>query len=168
MAKITTFLGKKFGRLTIIRIVGRRGHNTVVKFLCSCGKTKEALFSNIKKGDTRSCGCIFTENLTKRNTSHGRSATRIYRIYKKIKSRTENSNILQWNDYGGRGIKNSWKTFEQFYKDMNSSYEQHIKEHGERQTTIDRIDNNSHYSKRNCRWATYKQQRHNRRDSVIV
>lgn len=45
---------------------------------------------------------------------------------------------------------------------MWESYEAHVKEYWEKDTTIDRIDVNWDYCKDNCRWATYKEQFENR------
>ena len=72
-----------------------------------------------------------------------------------MKTRCMNPNYTDYKNYGGRGITvcDRWReSFENFFEDM-----------GERPCgkTLDRIDNDSNYSKKNCRWATYKIQRHN-------
>ena len=91
--------------------------------------------------------------------------TRFNSVWNGISRRCNNS---FYKNYGGRGIKCLWKSFEGFRDDMYESYLEHVKEFSERQTTIDRIDNDGNYCKENCRWATYKEQAQNTQKNNFV
>lgn len=94
---------------------------------------------------------------------------RLYRIFTDMKQRCYNPKCKAYPRYGGRGIKicEEWKTLSDFRRDMKESYEEHVLKYGERQTTIDRIDPDGDYSKENCRWATYAEQRVNIRNKAV-
>ena len=97
---------------------------------------------------------------------HGMKGTRFYNIWKGIKVRCYNKNRMYYKNYGGRGIEVciEWKnSFIDFYNDMYSDYIIHCKKYGEKNTTIDRKDNNGNYCKQNCRWATQQEQMENSR-----
>lgn len=85
-----------------------------------------------------------------------------YSIWMKIRSRCLNPNSPAYADYGGRGISIApeWDSFERFFEDMGCRPSM--------AHSIDRIDNEKGYSVENCRWATWKQQQRNRRDSRIL
>lgn len=108
---------------------------------------------------------IHQTGLDNPNYKHGMSETRFYRIWKGMKNRTSNPNLLKYKDYGGRGIHvcERWDKFENFRDDMYESYLAHVEEHGEKYTTIDRIDNEGNYEPSNCRWATQLVQSLNQR-----
>jgi hypothetical protein len=56
--------GNKFGRLSVIKRVGNNRHNQV-KWLCKCdcGKEVVVIGNNLKRGTTKSCGCIHISDL---------------------------------------------------------------------------------------------------------
>lgn len=124
---------------------------------CVCGKEVVKRTFTIVSGSSKSCGC---QNI-KNHIKHGKSRSRVYNIWQNIKNRTLNPNSTQWKWYGGRGITvcKKWQSsFEQFYSDMGDPPS---KNH-----SIDRINNNGNYTKRNCRWSTQKEQCNNRRNPI--
>lgn len=95
--------------------------------------------------------------------THNMTGTRLYRIWKSMRSRCNNHHTKQYKDYGGRGITicEEWDLFENFYQwSMQNGYEESL--------TIDRINNNGNYSPDNCRWITTLEQNQNRRNSITV
>ena len=76
-----------------------------------------------------------------------------------IKFRCNNPNYKQWKDYGGRGIRVQFSSFEEFLTEVGS------RPPG---MTIERIDNDGHYERGNVRWATRKDQQRNRRNTLFV
>jgi hypothetical protein len=86
---------------------------------------------------------------------HGMCRTPEYRSYIAARARCANPNDeLHWKDYGGRGIKFLFASFEQFYA--------HI---GPRPagTTLDRIENDGNYEPGNVKWSTLSEQQKNQR-----
>ncbi len=51
-----------FGLLTAVRRTGKKRHGRSVWLCdCKCGGTAEVTISALRKGDTRSCGCLRKE-----------------------------------------------------------------------------------------------------------
>lgn len=99
---------------------------------------------------------------------HGMNGTSFYSRWRAINQRCNNKKSKQYKDYGERGIKNEWKTFEEFKNDMYESFIIHINTYGEIQTRIERINNDSNYKKENCKWATCKEQMRNTRNNHMI
>ena len=62
MGKIIDISGQRFGRLIALEVIGRDNRGEKIwHCLCDCGKTKNVLSSNLRKGLTQSCGCLQKE-----------------------------------------------------------------------------------------------------------
>jgi len=111
----------------------------------------------MKRSHKRSCGCLHRK-------SHGEASQRKkpqtaeYVAWAGMKRRCFNTHDPKWRDYGGRGIK----VDPRWAKD----YKEFLKYVGRRPSpmhSLDRIDNDGNYEPGNVRWATARQQYHNRR-----
>ena len=126
-----------------------------------CGNNFKAITNDINRGDTKSCGCYSIKRIRERNTKHGLIDTRLYSIWRDIKSRTLNPKHKAYQDYGGRGIIicDEWKNdFIPFYNwAMSNGYEEN------KGLSIDRIDNDGNYEPNNCRWVGGTIQARNKR-----
>jgi len=169
MAKRADITNQKFGRLTALKIAGK-DKNGRLNWLCVCECGNEIICAggDIRSGHTRSCGCLLSDVTAVRNTKHGMADTRFNRIFGYIKVRCCNKNNKNFPKYGGRGIKNEWKSFEDFRNDMYEEYLKHVEVYGEKNTTIDRINGLGNYCKENCRWATIKEQQNNKSSNHFI
>lgn len=156
--------GRKFERLLVVDEVDR-GVNLKWLCQCDCGNKKIVRGADLNRGFIKSCGCWNSEVTSERNKTHGLAHTRFYRTWQSMKNRCLNPQNSRYRYYGGRGvgIDKSWLDFEKFKEDMFQSYEKHVKEFGEKNSSIDRINNNGNYKITNCRWATQKEQVNNSR-----
>ena len=166
------WLGKRFGRLTIIDFTHAkppcRGWQWVCR--CDCGNTKTFMPGDIKSGKSRSCGCLHDEVCVEKATKFRYSVKeykRLYSIYNWIKRRCYRESEPRYKDYGARGIKmcDSWLNpvdgFDNFVEwALLNGYNADM--------TIDRIDVNGDYAPMNCRWVTLTEQALNKRDTLWV
>ena len=150
--------GLRFGKLVVLERTEKRIHGKVVwRCRCDCGKESEVLSTRLISGHTKSCGCYNSEHTVAQNTTHGKSKTRLYRIWDSMKTRCFNAKSRAYSYYGGKGITvcPEWKNdFSRFYSWAVT--------HGYRDDlTIDRINPSGNYCPQNCRWATWHEQRIN-------
>jgi len=156
--KVVDIAGRKFGRLTALRIVGKKHNNVLWLFDCECGKQTITQGRHARSGNTKSCGCLQRDKAT----IHGSSHTREYYIWKTMHHRCNNPKTKCYHYYGGRGIQvcKRWGSFKNFLTDM-----------GKRPSSkhsINRIDNDGNYTPKNCRWVLITQQANNKSSSRFL
>lgn len=164
MGKIKDLTGKKFGRLTAMKIE-HFGIKNKAYWLCKCdcGKEKVVCGSLLTYGAVKSCGCLQKEAVSKTNKKHGMAHSRLHYIWVAMKERCYNKNNKDYAKYGGRGIFicDEWENdFKSFYDwAISNGYDENVR-FGE--LTIDRIDVNSNYEPSNCKFSTIKEQCNNK------
>lgn len=159
MAKLKDITGQKFGRWLIIEqaVSGDQGANWLCR--CDCGVEKIVNGKNLRSGVTRSCGCFRKELLT----THGLKKSPEYMVWANMKDRCQNKNTDGYKYYGARGIVvcEEWRNdFAAFYRDMGPRPEGRTPK-GWPMFSVERKDKDGPYSKENCYWATWHEQRIN-------
>jgi hypothetical protein len=131
-----------------------------VRFICDCdcGTTTKVIGSNLRRGNTMSCGCLGRENVTRSNTTHGHSRnydkSRTYIVWSGMHRR-----VGKPGPYQSISVCDRWGVFEAFLADMGEVPEGR---------SIDRINTLGNYEPGNCRWATQREQQNNRTNNKLI
>jgi len=161
MARLIDLTGERFGRLTVTGL-HNAGKTSKWNCICDCGKTTVVNSQSLRKGFTKSCGCLAMELLSNGSltTKHGLTPNnrRLVGIWHGMKSRCFNNKNSHYQRYGGRGITvcDEWKNdFVSFFTwAMNNGYTNDL--------SIDRINNDGNYCPENCRWVSNGEQARNK------
>lgn len=159
MKRIVPPIGERFGRLVCVGPAESRGR---WKFQCDCGSpVKETWHNPVRRGIVQSCGCLWRERVPGNNKRHGKTGSRIYRLWSMMLDRCQNPRNPKYIQYGGRGVYvcKRWKVFDNFYADM-----------GDRPDglSLNRIDNDGPYAPWNCEWATSTVQGRNKTNNRLL
>lgn len=158
--------GQRFGRLVVIREDGRAKDRQIM-WLCRCDCGGEVIVRSVylRRGDTRSCGCLYREQIVSRNKTHDCTYEPWYPAYHAMMVRCGHrtgASERKLRNYRDRGITvcDEWRNSPRAFGDW-------LLAHGWRKgLQIDRIDNSKGYSPENCRVVTCKENNNNKRNTV--
>lgn len=158
--------GQRFHRLVVIsRAPGYPGGSKGARWhcVCDCGNKTISGGTQLRNGDTKSCGCHARQFLGKPHYKHGQHKHKLYIAWTSIKQRCLNPKNPVYPFYGGRGITicDEWlNNYPAFVAYMGTApTDKH---------TVDRIDNNGNYEPGNVRWATRSEQVRNTRYTQMI
>lgn len=156
-------VGKRYARLTVLRrTTSRTGRGSAAwwECLCDCGELTKVTGSNLRSGNTKSCGCWAQDFPS--HTIHGMNGSRAHVVWTGMRQRCTDPKASSFKWYGGRGIRvcDRWASFKAFYEDMGDPPFEGA--------SIDRIDVNGNYEPSNCRWATATEQARNTRANLVL
>jgi hypothetical protein len=174
--KFTDLTGQTFERWTVQSFHHRSEFGQAYWLCeCACGTIKPVLGSSLRSGGSKSCGCRVVDYMREISTIHGMNNTPEQSSWIHLSRRCLNPSDWAFQDYGGRGITVCHRyqySFQAFYTDVGPRPSS--------KHSIDRIDNNGHYSCGKCddcrahgwtmniRWATMSQQHRNRRGNHLL
>lgn len=166
MGKPKDITGQRFGRLVALERSKNKAPNGSYCWICKCdcGAIKEVGICYLKRGASRSCGCLAVEQLdelivSKGGSRHGYKGERVYSTWVNMLTRARSQDLKnyedvevcdEWNPSAGGG-------FLKFLEDMGLPRE------GE---SLNRINGAKVYSKENCEWADRSLQGYDQKISI--
>jgi hypothetical protein len=157
--------GKIFGRWTVLKRAANTKQGQAQWYCrCECGNEKTLKSILIRRGISRSCGCLKSEVVIARSTKHGHATNGIsptYHSWVGMIARCTNPRHTSYARYGGRGITvcKRWYNFANFLADMGEK---------PKDRSIERRNYNKNYEKANCYWATASEQASNKRNNRLL
>ena len=161
MRPVIDLTAKRIGRWLVQSRAPIEKRGTYWKCLCDCGQSRVAFGPDLKRGVSRSCGCLAAElNRAAKVHGEGRDGKKTpeYNSWRCMNSRCNNPNDVSFARYGGRDIK--------VCKRWRDSYSAFLADLGRKPSpehTLDRIKNHKGYVPGNVRWATPLEQAQNTR-----
>lgn len=153
-------IGEKYNMLTVISEPFRDGQPERVFVLCKCdcGNERKRLISEVVSGRIMSCGCL--KNVNEHSKKHGLEGTRIYRVYRGMINRCYDKSAINYERYGGIGIRVCQK-----WKNDIHSFVRFAYDHGyDDEKVMDRIDSKKGYCPENVRFTTIQENNNNRKN----
>ena len=99
--RFVNLTGRSFSRLTAIDYAGKGRW----WFSCQCGNVVVVVGGDVRRGATRSCGCLLSEVARRRVTTHGLSKHPLWQTFKAMRDRCCSPTRREYRWYGGRGIR---------------------------------------------------------------
>jgi len=157
MPKALNIIGDIYGRWTVLKEVPTTKAYAARRYLCkcSCGTIEKVWQVSLRKGTSKSCGCLQVELAT----THGGRYSPLYNHWKGMKGRCYIPSAGGYINYGGKGITiyESWKNDFAVFRSWAEAngYKPGL--------TIDRKDGDKNYTPDNCRWVTMSIQARNKK-----
>jgi hypothetical protein len=149
---IEILAGSVFGKWTAMEDYNLTDRRVLCRCACGTGTMSRAI--SLKKGATRSCGCL--------RRTHGLSSHPLYATWVSMNGRTGKPGNRDYRNWGGRGVC----VYEPWRTDVAAFIAWIEANIGPRPDgmTLDRWpDNNGNYEPGNVRWATRVEQSENQR-----
>lgn len=143
------YAGKVYNNVRLNYKINVVNGNSLYNATCLlCYGEFEPLLNNVKKNNTKSCGCEREAYKT-----HGMSNSKIYLRWAGMINRCNNKNHISYKSYGAKGISvcERWLDFNNFYEDMGDPPNE--------KSELDRIDSEGNYEPDNVRWLDSSENR---------
>lgn len=169
--KASEIIGQRFNRLVAVSQGRTRNGRRYFLCRCDCGNIKEIGFDSLRRGTTKSCGCLLKEHAIRMNVDRYSSLS--FRGNKKlhplfvtwldIRRRCTKPWMHNYKYYGAKGVTICEAWANDFW-----AFADYVGEPPTDGHTIDRIDTYGNYEPGNIRWATHKEQAANKRKKQLT